>query len=51
MLFDQDKRRCTVYESRPRCAANIPTARAAATTSSSSSSARHQDDPDFVALT
>jgi hypothetical protein len=38
-FLDQEARRCTVYESRPACAAPIPTASTAATTTSCSSSA------------
>ena len=39
LLFDQEKRRCTVYESRPGVCRKYPMHRAAAITISSSSSA------------
>jgi uncharacterized protein len=50
-FFDQDKRRCTVYESRPGVCREYPDSRHCGYYEFLKFERAHQDDPDFIALT
>jgi len=51
MLFDQEKRRCTVYESRPAVCREYPDSPRCGYYEFLKFERAHQDDPDFIALT
>jgi len=51
MLFDQDKRRCTVYESRPAVCREYPDSPRCGYYDFLKFEREHQDDPEFIALT
>ena len=51
MFFDQDKRRCTVYEARPGVCRQYPDSKHCGYYEFLKFERAHQDDPDFVALT
>ena len=51
MLFDQDKRRCTVYESRPAVCRGYPDSNRCGYYEFLKFERAHQDDKDFIALT
>ena len=51
MFFDQKKRRCTVYESRPGVCRDYPDSKRCGYYEFLKFERAHQDDPDFVALT
>ncbi len=51
MLFDQEKRRCTVYESRPAVCREYPDSRRCGYYDFLKFEREHQDDPEFIALT
>ena len=51
MFFDQKKRRCTVYESRPGVCREYPDSKRCGYYEFLKFERAHQDDPDFVALT
>ena len=51
MLFDQDKRRCTVYESRPAVCREYPDSPRCGYYDFLKFERAHQDDPEFIALT
>jgi Fe-S-cluster containining protein len=51
MFFDQDKRRCTVYESRPGVCRDYPDSKRCGYYEFLKFERAHQDDPDFIALT
>jgi Fe-S-cluster containining protein len=51
MLFDQEKRRCTVYESRPAVCREYPDSPRCGYYDFLKFERAHQDDPDFIALT
>jgi Fe-S-cluster containining protein len=50
-FFDQDKRRCGVYESRPGVCREYPDSRHCGYYEFLKFERAHQDDPDFIALT
>jgi uncharacterized protein len=50
-FFDQDKRRCTVYEARPGVCREYPDSRHCGYYEFLKFERAHQDDPDFIALT
>jgi Fe-S-cluster containining protein len=50
-FFDQDKRRCTVYESRPGVCREYPDSRHCGYYEFLKFERAHQDDPEFIALT
>jgi uncharacterized protein len=50
-FFDQDKRRCTVYESRPGVCREYPDSKHCGYYEFLKFERAHQDDPDFIALT
>ena len=49
--FDQDKRRCTVYESRPGVCREYPDSPRCGYYEFLEFERAHQDDPEFIALT
>ena len=51
MLFDQEKRRCTVYESRPAVCRGYPDSNRCGYYEFLKFERAHQDDKDFIALT
>ena len=51
MLFDQEKRRCTVYESRPAVCREYPDSPRCGYYEFLKFERAHQDDPEFIALT
>ena len=51
MLFDQDKRRCTVYESRPGVCRQYPDSPRCGYYDFLTFEREQQGDPDYVALT
>ena len=51
MMFDQEKRRCTVYEARPGVCRKYPDAPRCGYYEFLKFERAHQDDPEFIALT
>ena len=51
MMFDQEKRRCTVYESRPTVCREYPDSPRCGYYDFLKFERAHQDDPEFIALT
>jgi Fe-S-cluster containining protein len=51
LLFDQDKRRCTVYEVRPGVCREYPDSPRCGYYDFLQFERSHQDDPEFIALT